>query len=325
MKCCGAALILLICSFVQAVQAQAGDWVSVAPDGERFVVQMPQDPTAKTEKRSFEQFNIEARIYTATKGNTDYTVWSLHNESFANYRPVDGENYLDDCADLVSGNLIGPLDQKGLGKLLKPLRLPGSTLRMPYQRELFVSGLPGREYFLLGARRGLVQFFSAGERVYVLTVLNGKTDDRDTQRFVNSFSYRDPSSKAGQGTETRGVGMGLGPGPGGFVVPARETGAVDYNRVFLGKDVTRKARRLSKVRAPYPDSALKYEVRGTVALRVIISNSGEVNHVVVVKGLPHGLTQKAVEAARKTKFSPATKDGHLVAQLLQMEFSFSLD
>jgi TonB family protein len=98
----------------------------------------------------------------------------------------------------------------------------------------------------------------------------------------------------------------------------------DYNRTFSPREVTQKARIFSRPAPTYTESARKYSVQGTVVVRAIISNTGQIVQVKVVKGLPHGLTTSAVEAAKGIKCSPAIKDGHAVAQYIQVEYNFNL-
>jgi hypothetical protein len=40
--------------------------------------------------------------------------------------------------------------------------------------------------------------------------------------------------------------------------------------------------------------------------------------------LPHGLTEKALSAARNIKFIPAMKDGKYVSMYIQLEYNFNL-
>jgi outer membrane biosynthesis protein TonB len=44
----------------------------------------------------------------------------------------------------------------------------------------------------------------------------------------------------------------------------------------------------------------------------------------VVQGLPYGLTEQAIAAARKLKFVPAMKDGKNVSMWIQLEYNFNL-
>jgi hypothetical protein len=44
----------------------------------------------------------------------------------------------------------------------------------------------------------------------------------------------------------------------------------------------------------------------------------------MVRGLPYGLTEKTMEAARHIKFAPAMKDGRPVSLYIQIEYNFNL-
>ena len=52
--------------------------------------------------------------------------------------------------------------------------------------------------------------------------------------------------------------------------------------------------------------------------------NGEIQNIRVIRGLPDGLTHKAIEAARKIRFNPTIKDGAPVSVLGTLEFAFSL-
>ncbi len=81
---------------------------------------------------------------------------------------------------------------------------------------------------------------------------------------------------------------------------------------------------LNNVEPSYTDAARKHKVKGVVTLKVILRHNGEIDIVQVVKGLRHGLTEKAIEAARKIKFIPATKNGRPVSQYVVLRFVFSV-
>jgi TonB family protein len=122
------------------------------------------------------------------------------------------------------------------------------------------------------------------------------------------------------------TGGGFGPGNGGNTGGGERReggGATDYNRVFNGKDVTSKPRILEKPEPQYPEAARKNQITGTVVLRAVFSSSGQVTNIVAASGLPDGLTEKAIEAAKQIRFVPATKDGHPVSMYMQLEYNFS--
>jgi len=80
---------------------------------------------------------------------------------------------------------------------------------------------------------------------------------------------------------------------------------------------------LSRPRAEYTEKARRNQVNGVVVLRALFTADGKVTEIEVIRGLPDGLTEKAIEAARKIRFNPAIKDGVAVSVRLSVEYSFS--
>jgi TonB family protein len=100
--------------------------------------------------------------------------------------------------------------------------------------------------------------------------------------------------------------------------------AVDTNRVYSNREVSEPARIVSKPKPVYTEDARKNQVQGTVVLRVVLKFDGTIGNVSVVTGLPDGLTERAIAAARNIKFTPAQKDGVPVSVSAQVEYFFSL-
>ena len=152
----------------------------------------------------------------------------------------------------------------------------------------------------------------------------------------------DPSSGPGTGNGIgTGTGGGIGPGEGGGLGPGRGGnigggdrndggggpgggGGGDYSKIFTGREVTSKARLISKPEPQYTEDARKNQITGTVVLKVVFSSNGQVTNIRTVSGLPYGLTERAIAAARQIKFVPATKDGHQVSMWMQLEYNFNL-
>lgn len=75
----------------------------------------------------------------------------------------------------------------------------------------------------------------------------------------------------------------------------------------------------------YPDAAVKSRMEGTVYFDVEIDAKGRPAVIAVVKGLPCGLTQQAVEAVAHWRFKPATgPDGKPVSVITEAEVTFRL-
>lgn len=94
--------------------------------------------------------------------------------------------------------------------------------------------------------------------------------------------------------------------------------------VFLSSELTTKARLLFRPEPQYTEEARKAGVDGKVVLRGVLAVDGTVQNILVLRSLPHGLTETAVKAARQIKFIPATKDGRPVSQFVQIEYNFNL-
>jgi hypothetical protein len=55
---------------------------------------------------------------------------------------------------------------------------------------------------------------------------------------------------------------------------------------------------------------------------MILGADGNIHAIIPLNSLPGGLTEKAVKAASKIKFIPATIDGKPVSQWVTLEYSF---
>ena len=103
-----------------------------------------------------------------------------------------------------------------------------------------------------------------------------------------------------------------------------EAAAERSKTVFRGKDVTTKARVLEKPEPTYTEPARKAGVTGTVVLRAVVSEAGEITDIFIWQPLSHGLNAKAIGAAKKIRFVPATKDGQPVAMWIELQYNFNL-
>ena len=72
----------------------------------------------------------------------------------------------------------------------------------------------------------------------------------------------------------------------------------------------------------YPEEAREAGITGTVTLRVRFLAGGRIGAVDIVEGLPGGLTDEAVKAAKKIRFLPAKQDGRMINVSEKVEFHF---
>jgi TonB family protein len=151
-----------------------------------------------------------------------------------------------------------------------------------------------------------------------------------------------PASGTGSGAGIgNGQGTGVGPGVGAGQGPGRinhrgngeaqQGGGLSSSGPGLGDgaeifDATfsLQPRILAKERAKYTEEARQHGIRGAVLLSVVFGADGRIYDIQIIRGLPHGLTETAIEAARKIRFRAAVKNGAPVNVRMQLEYNFNL-
>lgn len=88
--------------------------------------------------------------------------------------------------------------------------------------------------------------------------------------------------------------------------------------------LVRRPRILSKPEPVYTEEARKNQVIGKVVLSAVFSETGEVTEVKVIEGLSHGLTERAIEAAKRITFVPAESNGKKISFRMTLEYYFNL-
>ncbi|HSP61704.1 MAG TPA: TonB family protein [Pyrinomonadaceae bacterium] len=126
-----------------------------------------------------------------------------------------------------------------------------------------------------------------------------------------------------------GIGSGVGPGRGGGGIDnpnkiRRDPSKIDYNQVFSSREVDQRARLLEKPEPGYTAAARENNITGTVVLGAVFAANGQVTDIRVIHGLPDGLSDLAIAAAKRIKFEPARLNGRAVSMYIQVEYNFNL-
>ena len=166
-----------------------------------------------------------------------------------------------------------------------------------------VDGFTGKQYSSMNSAPATAQFFAVEDRLYQFRVEGARAESAGVNRFFSSISFANIN------------GLAISNGPG---VSSSDEGA---ERIFTSKEVDMKPRLLTRPMPSYPESARKKRISGTIILKVVLSSRGSVDNIQIVQALP-GLTEQAIEAARKIKFMPAMKNGKYVSTTTQLEYSF---
>ena len=91
----------------------------------------------------------------------------------------------------------------------------------------------------------------------------------------------------------------------------------------VGGDVAR-PRGIYTPKPEYTEIARKTRTQGPVILQAILDEEGRVSELKVLRGLPMGLTERAVEAVRTWRYEPATLDGRPVEVYMTITVIFKL-
>ena len=106
-------------------------------------------------------------------------------------------------------------------------------------------------------------------------------------------------------------------------VPETVDGPNGKEIVYSQRNVDRRAIILKKPPPHYPRTARNHEVEGIVILSAVLSSTGQVMNIRVIRGVPE-LNESAVDAAKQIKFEPAIKDGKPVAMKVGLEYTYRI-
>ena len=105
--------------------------------------------------------------------------------------------------------------------------------------------------------------------------------------------------------------------------PARP--AIGMGQTIQPMTATLRPKILYREKAIYTDAARKAGIGGAIALSVVFGEDGTMRDIKVIRGLPFGLNEHAIAAAKKIKFEPAYRNGEPVAVRGSLEFTFNID
>lgn len=132
---------------------------------------------------------------------------------------------------------------------------------------------------------------------------------------------RDGMGSNGDGGIGNAPGTGYGNNPGGNGgTPPKPPPPAPVKPV----GVTTKVKIISKPKPNYTNEARQNQVTGTVRLRIVFTASGQIGSISPISGLPNGLTEQAIAAAKSIKFEPAMRNGVPTPQSSIVEYTFSI-
>lgn len=147
------------------------------------------------------------------------------------------------------------------------------------------------------------------------------------QPRMTGLPIGDPAGLSGPPSDGTGGRGGIGTGGTGGVGNRSGPGFGDGEGGITGQSqtlLTTQPVLVYKVEPEFSEDARKARVQGVVVLVVTIDEQGRVGRVQVRASLGLGLDEKAIEAVKKWRFRPATRNGRAVSAPAIIEVSFHL-
>jgi TonB family protein len=281
-------ILFLLCTLLLAstcALAQPAPWKRYTIRGEEFSVMLPAPPATSSRKP------VVMRLGKAQQQRT-----------LGAY--ADGLAFTVLCVENV-----GP--RESLDDYLEQEIFTHAGWERTSQQELTVNGFKGKQYISPNKVPGTMQIFATRNHICRFHAFGATTEDARIKQFFSSIV--------------------LGGKPQGILVSEvaatqsqASTATQDNANAFTVKNVERRPFIAMKPEPRYTEEARRNATVGSVILKAIFTADGTITNIQVASGLPHGLTEKALEAVQKIRFIPAMKNGKFVSTWMQLEYNFNL-
>jgi TonB family protein len=157
----------------------------------------------------------------------------------------------------------------------------------------------------------------------VAPVATAAADARDRAGVLTESASTADSNGAGTGGGVgSGRGTGIGEGDGSGIGPGSGggTGGGPYRP---GSGIVAPSL-LREVKPDYTEAARRGSIEGDVVLEIVVRRDGSVGDIKIMQGLGAGLDERAVEAVRQWRFSPARRFGTPVDVIVEVAVEFKL-
>ena len=191
----------------------------------------------------------------------------------------------------------------------------GRVWNLNAERRVTVDGIERRVFNTIDSASGETHLFAKGNRFFQFAAVGATPDDARITQFFSSISL----------TQKKGSIDLSKPLPDKISVSPLPTSTSEGDEKMLsGREGDRKVYVALKPEPRYTEEARQNRVVGTVVVKCVFSSNGTITKISVVKGLPYGLTERAIAAAKMIKFIPAIKEGRFVSMWIQLEYNFNL-
>jgi periplasmic protein TonB len=157
----------------------------------------------------------------------------------------------------------------------------------------------------------------------VAPIITAPADTRNRVGILEQTTVESDSHGPGSGGGVgKGAGTGVGEGQGPGIGPG-SGGGFGGGPYRPGSGIT-PPRLLREVKADYTEEARRRGLSGEVVLEIVVRRDGSVGDVKVLQGLGSGLNERAVQAVRQWRFSPAERLGTPVDVIVEVSVEFRL-
>lgn len=183
-----------------------------------------------------------------------------------------------------------------------------------------------------------IVFIRTKHRSYLAQTASQEENDEMAKRFLSSFRVTEsdlqnaptnlPSTQepaVNDGSQIKETESGIARDNGSGISnsrPGSDGGIISTPPPPIAGNI-QPMRVSSKPRPGYTDLARLYQIQGVVILKVIFLDTAKIGEVSVVRGLPFGLTESAVDACKRMKFTPKMIDGKPQTVTKYVEFGFN--
>ena len=274
---------------------------------------------------SHSHFVSSTAVRARTQSDTGWSNFSPADEEFTVSVPgipIARTYPLNNPRDSKNEKILAHREYSGYGsglifiiqsfKAEKPERVSSGILNLGQQagaieRDLFIDGVAAREIVrtVTSPRGTFTQHhvrFITGKHLYLMTLATLEVTSPTVDHFLSSLRRHSDDTITDIQPPAENV-------PG---------------TVFNPTELNRRAIVVWKGEPFYTDEARQHKVKGTVAIEAVFAENGYVTNINLIRGLPNGLSESAIEAARSIRFFPAEKDGKPASQRMVVEYSFDL-
>lgn len=280
-------------------------WEMRASQSKGFSISLPKTPSLYAENKY--------EVSESTVRHVSYADGIVYVASVTNVVPLDENPYKNS-----SVTKIKPFDDSNFTRRIEDLKrdLPGAKVENIENKNAI-------SFLQITNDKKTYRFYndSANKRWFeVWKIGDDETTLEQTKKFFDSFKItaKPPGTEIGNGAPYL---LGDFKKAEPIKIEPKNNGT---QQTQIEKSVTTPLTLVIKPTPNYTETARKNIVEGAVRLRVNFSANGTVSILSIVYGLPDGLTEQAMEAAKKIVFIPPSKNGERVSITKTIEYGFKM-